>query len=614
MRARWVFCLLYFAFWVGFFVLGKLSFLAYHASRTRALDTGTVLGVLSHGLKMDISAAAYACFLPCLAVALTAPFSTRLTAYVIGIYTGLAVVLVSFLIVLDLELFAEWGHRLDNAVLLYLNTPVEMVASAGSSSLWLLAPIFLVLTTAGLVTSFRWLVPRIRAFPGVGVLSGALLLPALLPLVIGGRGGVHEIPIKQSSVYFSANNFANQAAINPVWNFFDSVRDYERKKPLAFQPPPEAARLVDDLLRQSDERTVLLLKTTRPNVILIIWESLTAKVVERLGGRPGVTPELERFISEGVLFNHFYASGDRSAKGLVALLSGYPAPPRSSMMKTPWKTQRLPFLSRDLAATGYHCAFYYGGELDFANLRAYVSKGEFRELVGKHSFAPSDWSSRWGAHDHVVLERLLTTVRRAPEPFFHTVFTLSSHEPFDVPGPTVFAGEDKLTKFLNAHHYTDASIGRFIEQARREPWWERTLIIVTADHGHRLPVPAGGSAFEIFEQAYRIPMLWMGGAVARPGLVVSQLGVQTDLPRTLLAQLGLNGRHYPWSWDLLAPGARPFAYYTFNGGFSYLTDRGGFLFNTAAQRVVAEGGAVTEQDRRSGLAYAQVLYQDYLDQ
>jgi arylsulfatase A-like enzyme len=183
-----------------------------------------------------------------------------------------------------------------------------------------------------------------------------------------------------------------------------------------------------------------------------------------------------------------------------------------------------------------------------------------------------------------------------------------------VPGPTVVEGKDKLSKFFNAHHYTDASVGRFIEQARREPWWERTLIIITADHGHRLPVPDEGSAFEIYERAYRIPMLWLGGAVARPGLVVSQLGVQTDLPRTLLAQLGLSGRHYRWAWDLLAPGARPFAYYSFNGGFAYLTDRGGFLFDMAGQRIVSEGGAVTEHDRRSGLAFAQVVYQDSLDQ
>jgi phosphoglycerol transferase MdoB-like AlkP superfamily enzyme len=611
---RWIFCLRYVLFWVGVFALARLVFLAYHFPRTRTLDPATLGGILAHGLRMDVAAAAYLCALPVLAVALTAPFGGRPLAGALGAYTALTVVASALLVTVDLEIFGEWGHRLDATVLLYLHTPREMLASAGSSPLPLLLAIMLGLAGAGLALAFRWLLPPVRALRPAGPLGAVLVLPALVPLFFGARGGFGEWSLTQSSVYFSADNFANQAAVNAIWTFGDSVQDgdLDRANPLAVLPMPEAARLVEALHAPAGGPTPRLLTTPRPNVILVIWESFTAKVVERLGGRGGVTPRFDRLVAEGVLFDAFLASGDRSAKGLVALLSGYPAPPVGSMMKTPRKTQRLPLLSRDLRAAGYHTAFYYGGELDFANLRAYIAHGDFHEIVGKHSFEAGDWNSRWGAHDHVTLARLLATLRRVPEPFFHVLFTLSSHEPFEVPGPAAFPGPDKLSRFLSAHHYTDDSLGRFIDQARREPWWDRTLVIITGDHGHPLP-PAPGSPYQARLAAYHVPMLWLGGAVAAPGTTVGRLGTQADLARTLLTQLGLEATAYRWSRDLLAPGGEPFAWFSGNGRFGYRTGRGGLDYSVAGRRVIAEGGTVGDDDRRRALAYAQVLYQDFLE-
>jgi len=111
-----------------------------------------------------------------------------------------------------------------------------------------------------------------------------------------------------------------------------------------------------DLIRAQMERSHptprTILRVARPNVIIIILESFTAKIIEPLGGMRGITPALNSLVREGILFDQFYASGDRTDKGLLAILSAYPAQPRTSIIRFPHKTQNLPFLSRVMRAQG----------------------------------------------------------------------------------------------------------------------------------------------------------------------------------------------------------------------------------------------------------------------
>src|SRR5260370_29128973 len=113
-------------------------------------------------------------------------------------------------------------------------------------------------------------------------------------------------------------------------------------------------------------------------------------------------------------------------------------------------------LSLDLQRAGDYTAFYSGGELEFANLKSYLLNGSFDRLVGKDAFDARDRNSKWGVHDHVLYRQVLEDCRDAAlRPFFTVVFTLSSHEPFDVPMSPTFPGRSEQTLFLNAHRYSD---------------------------------------------------------------------------------------------------------------------------------------------------------------
>lgn len=562
-----------------------------------------------HGLPMDISMAGYLSVLPTLLLMGTA---RRWQWYrqTLRIYAAAVAGLVALIVTADLEVYKAWNFRLDTTPLYYLEHPNEALASASSSPLLVLLCILVMLAAAisviqqkivrqqlaNLKPSSRWLTPLFFL-----LLAAALIIPI--------RGGLQLAPMNQSSVYFSTDNFANQLAVNASWNFFSSaIKSSGRNvNPFVVMQPQEGQHFLNALRPTTEGSLQLIQPSTKPNVLIIIWESLTAKAVSSLGGLPGVTPRFDSLARQGALFTKLYASGDRSAKGIVAILSGYPAQPTTSIITLPTKTATLPSLPRAFKAQGYHNSFYYGGETEFANIKSYLLQQGFDRIIDHEDFDESEKNSKWGAHDHIVFSRLLQDLDTQRAPFFTTLFTLSSHEPFEVPGKTTISGEDIEHKFLNSLHYTDTSLGDFIQRAKTKPWWNNTLIVILADHGHPMPKTNGGLSAE-----FRIPMLWLGGVVGPQGVRVDSLGSQTDIASTLLNQLGYDSSEFTWSNDLLRKGRTPYAFYSFNNGFGWVRPEGTFVYDNVGKRDAEIWGKPDSIDKETGKAYLQMLFGDYL--
>jgi len=613
--AKLRFLLRFLAFWFLFFTLLRALFLAYHAAETPQLSAGVIFSLLARGARMDLSAASYLALLPTLLLAFAPLIPARAMKVGLRVYSYLAIGFAALLATTDLELFSKWGARVDSSLLPYLRTPSEAAASAESSPIALLALVLIALIAIGIYGYRKVVDAHADEAPGGRLYRTALplLLTGLL-LVVPIRGGLQWTPLNPSSTYFSHSDFANQAGLNVAWNFLHSltIRDYRTSNPYASAiAEPEARQLVDSLLHTTDSTTRRLLRVKRPNVILIIWESGTAKVVQRLGGLPNITPHFDALSHTGVLFDAIYASGNRSAKGLAAILSGWPAQANAPILSSPARAARLPGLAEDLAHTGYHTGFYYGGELEFADFKSYLVAHGFDRIVGENDFDRKDWSSKWGAHDHVVLARLLADARTFPRPFFTVLFTLSSHEPYDVPMKTEIAGSTEQSRFLNAHVYTDRSLGNFIAAATHESWWDSALVIIIADHGHplpKLPPPAGEEA----SQLYHIPMLWLGGALAVRDTVVTVVGSQVDVAPTLLAQLGLAHAQYKWGKNLLAADVRPFAFFSYLDGFGWVDARGRIVYGYNTRQVMQRTPGADQREVRAGEAYQRLTYQDFL--
>ena len=599
-------------------MISKLWFLLYYADKTSELEILTIVQIFLQGLKLDASFAAYLSLLPFLMISFSVWIPKKVFIGFVKYYTVLLLFVVNLLMFFDLALYGPWGMRLDSTPLMFLNTPKAMFASV---PFWSLVGAIALWIVSSSVYSYLFL-KVIRRF-GARIKDSRILgIPVLLlmtgSLIIVLRGGLQTIPINQSNVYFSKNMFANHAAVNFAWNFFRSVshKGYEKEN---HYKTLETAR-VEELLALKEKRDVIreiqfeadaVLTRTNPNIILIIWESFTAKAVAPLGGIEGVTEKFNALCKEGLLFTNFYANGNRSDKGLVCLLSGYYPQPNSSIIKMPNKSATLPMFNKKLKDLGYSTSFYYGGDMNFGNMNTYMMQGEVDHIVDGDIFKSKDWNSKWGAHDDVLFTKFKTDLTGyLEEPFFKTIFTLSSHEPFEIPVTYKYGKKSNESKFLSSLAYTDDALGDFIEHAKKQPWWDNTLIVITGDHGHPLPTHEGVFNAPI---RYQVPMLWIGGALKLKNVEEPRFSGQTDVPITLLELLNTDSSDFKWGSNIFRKSTQSSVHYIFMDGFGTIDSNGHVVYDYISNEVIESSGSSVPYLKDLGKALTQHAYQDFIE-
>lgn len=591
LRRKITFPLAVFAATVLVMALQKPLFMAWYAGEAAATGAGWQgwFEVLGHGLSLDLTVAGYVAAVPLLVVLLSlwVRLPQRLWRALLTGYFALVALLTAVVFAVDLALYEHWGFRIDATVLIYLADPKEAMASVD----WWLGvrqTLIAALCTAGIL----WLYRRtLRLFDGepLGVRSAtpATLLFVMLAAFdfLAIRGGMGASVANVSKVCFSSEAFLNHAATNPLFSLLSSLgdnEDYAAAYPFYDTETLDAkfaALRGDDPAQQPD---TLLLTTRRPNIVVVILESFARTVMdEQVGGEP-VMPSMQRLKDEGIWFENFFANSFRTDRGEVAVLSGYPAQTRTSIMKLPAKSRTLPSIARSLATEGYATSFAYGGDLNFTNQAQYMYATGWQELIWQRDlrFAGAD-PSDWGWDDALMCDwfaRRVIDLDAAGQPFLAGLLTLSSHKPFDVPYAK-FENE-----VLNAMAFSDECVGRMIDRLKASPAWENLLVILVADHGYPYPKTLPYNV----PLRHRIPMIWTGGAVRAPG-VVETYGSQIDLAATLLGQLGIAHGDYAFSKDLFAPEPpRKFAYYTFNDGFGVVDASGEAIWDATSDRVVSE--------------------------
>jgi len=603
MKERLKFFGLLASFWLVFFTLSRIIFLIYLHDQSSQLTWKEIFTPLFVGLRMDAAMAGYWLLLPGLIFMTSSVLPKRVVYLLQGIVTTILLFISTLLVVADLELYKHWGFRINSTPLMYLET--EAMSSVNATVLIFLVLIFIGLFASFLFIYWKKLAPQLLTLSKLPLLWGLVWLIITGALIIPIRSSVSVAPLNTGFVYFHKTKaFPNHVGINPVWNFFKSVAgDDSHRYSNNFYTPADLNQQFDSLM-VTHGKTLRLLSEKKPNIILIILESFTSKIVEPLGGMPGITPELNALTKEGILFKNFYASGDRTDKGLVSLLSSYPAQPRSSIVKYPNKTQYLAYLPKVLSKNGYHTSFVYGGDVGFANMESYLTQGGFSHITDEDEFDSNHNNSKWGIADHYVFNQLLQEIDTANSPFFKVMLSLSSHEPFEVPMETVIKGADESSMFLNACYYTDKSLGEFIRKAKQQPWWKNTLIIITADHGHRFPNPD-----ELKEkERFKIPMLWLGGAI-KTDTTIENFGGQTDLSSTLLNQLSFDQSGFLFSRNILSENKNSFALYIFNNGYGYVSPTNENIYDFDLQNYLKQEG--NPKENAGGKAYMQKLFDDY---
>jgi len=593
--------------WVFYFLGARAFFMGYHWESTQQLDFADILLAFVHGVRMDMAMAGYFSLLPGLLLSLLF-FVPGKTLWKFWFpYQIILIALATFIVVLDAELYVHWGFRLDATPILYFGKE-----AASSGDFWksiLLVLLWLVATVGLSYVVFKIFKPKFEKLTRTSWLAFPALLGATVFLILPIRGSLGVAPMNTGFVYFhNTNLYANHAAVNVVWNFGYAVQKMNKLRYSDNFFDRDTTEEYFSKMFPPFDSAHYLINTRRPNIILIALESYTFRFIEPLGGLPDVTPRINQLVNEGILFDNFYSSGDRTDKGIVSILNGYPSQPQTSIIKDPKKTKSLPFLNQVFKKAGYRTEFSYGYNIDYSNFRSYLINAGFDHITHSMDFPQELNTSKWGVHDHYVFERVFEEAEASSEPFFKVMMTQSSHEPFDVPMKTAIEGDDVVSKFLNSAYYTDKSLGDFIDKAKQTDWWKNTLVVITADHGHPSPDNQGLQN----PRRFKIPMIWLGGALTVKDTVVSTLGCHADIANTILGQVDMRDRSFIFSHDMFdASYKNPFAVFVYNNGYGFKTDSTLNVFDTIGENYIREDGNPSDYEKALGKAYMQKLYWDF---
>lgn len=621
-----------YATFVVLFVLQKPLFLFLEkGSATQPVDNifTELPAVIWHGLPLDLSMAGYLSVIPGFLSIAVVWLKRDLVKPIMNIYFIIASLFITCSFLLNASLYPYWKYPLDSTPLFYFFTsPADAIASV---SIWqvILSIVILIVLTIGV-----WFTLRMRGekrqqysrysygYGGFG--SGKrnrfddfdrhrgrtsiilLLLTGLLFLPI--RGGITVSTMNTGQAYFSQNAYLNHSAVNPLFSLFESITHQEDfASQYRFMKDKEADKIFATMTSTSDENTYPLLneatfKKGTPDILIVIMESFANDIIPSMGSYKDVAVCLDSIAQQSILFTKFYANSFRTDRGMVSILSGYPAQTTTSIMRYPRKTSQLPSIARNLVKyKNYKTTYYYGGDADYCNMRSYLVSQGYQHIISDANFPIEDKISKWGVPDHILAAKMMKDIKaqqNEKRPMLRILQTSSSHEPFEVPYHRL---KDKR---LNAFAYTDSVMGAIVREYRKLPRWKNTLIVFVPDH-------VGGYKENLNDHdrsRYQIPLILAGGAISRP-MKVGIIGSQHDIAATLLGQLGVEHREFTFSKNMMSDATPKFAFFAVNDAFGIVSEENSLIYDNRAKRIVYDKGEKGFNLKR-GQAYLQKLYDD----
>lgn len=316
---------------------------------------------------------------------------------------------------------------------------------------------------------------------------------------------------------------------------------------------------------------------TKPNVVLVMMESMSAEYLGAFNSDLGWTPNLDRLAREGMLFTNLYATGTRTVRGMEAVTLSTPPTPGRSMVKRPDNSGMFS-MGYVFKEKGYDRTFFYGGFGYFDNMNAFFGGNGF-DIVDRAALEPDEisFANIWGVCDEDIYRRAIKDFDRSHrngKPFFGYLMTTSNHRPYtypegkiDVPSHTGRVGGVK---------YSDYAIGAFIKEASLHPWFDNTIFVFVADHC------AGSSGRqELPLYRYRIPLIIYGPQLIQP-TVNDTMASQIDVAPTLFGLLNWSYQSKFMGKNILSKDFTPRAFvgnyqklgYIKNSILTILTERG----------------------------------------
>ena len=490
---------------------------------------------------------------------------------IVNIYKIFVSSIIFFILLSDIEYYRAFNFHLNATIFDYTDHMDEIGNTVlyGDYNIFSILLIFIIIEGIYLYISLKAFNNDIYKDREKGITFfndiGTIFLVGILS-VFGARGGFSQNTLNWGRAYFSKYSFANQTAINGVFALGKSI-DLARKDKRNGKSNISKIFTSEELKNNMREyigtekdnfisdKNILLRETKTGkevknyNVVIVLMESFMGDTVGALGGSPDLTPNYNKLAEEGVLFTNFFSNGNRSNRGILSVLTGFPSQYGKSILKKPVGQKPFVSLAQILKERGYSAHFMYGGDIEFDNMKGFFETNGITNFVSRDNFPKKERTIKWGVPDDKLFDRAAEYLGTLKQPFFFEVFTLSNHAPFDIDENFKEFTEEDYPDYerYNAFKFADYSIGRFVNAVKDKEWAKNTIFVFVADHGENRRKP-----IEIDWKKFSNPLvIWTPGGQLKHE-IIDKAGSQLDLLPTIMGLLGGDYIHSAWGKDLLS--------------------------------------------------------------
>lgn len=526
-----------------------------------AHETAPIWPAFVRGLWFDNVIACYV-LLPVLVVAMVATalnYFRRPLLRGLNVWLGVAYSLVLMCSAANIPYFAYFSRTLNSSIWewkSYVGQTAGMVLGEASWRIY----IVLYIVALALFSLLLWWLGRRTARQCAKQSSArrwvatALWLPIIGLCIFGMRGRTGYNPIKVSAAYYCDNAVLNQLGINPAFCLMTSTLDDARpeNRRLHLMNDQEAVRNVQAYLGRQGiagvspiaRRIVPDGQPTRQNVVVVLMESMSAKLMGAFGNPDHLTPHLDSLYRHSLHFSNFYSAGNHTNCGIFSTLYGFPSILKRNAMKGT-VVPRYEGLPTVLRQQGYRTLFFMTHESQYDNMNAFLRTNGFEEIYSQESYPRDKIANHFGVADDYLFSYALPVLRKraqSGQPFFATLLTISNHPPYVIQ-PYFHPRHKEPEKAIV--EYADWAVGEFMKAAAREPWFKNTIFVFLGDHGKKL----GADGYEVEESFNHIPLIIYNSG--QPTEERHDFAGQIDVGPTILGLLRLPYVQRNFGIDLL---------------------------------------------------------------
>tara|TARA_Y100001933_G_scaffold252521_1_gene291612 strand:+ start:1218 stop:3077 length:1860 start_codon:yes stop_codon:yes gene_type:complete len=573
---------LYF-FWLFLFFINRVIFFIFYFNSFKSIRLFEVLQVVPNSISLDLSFISYVASIIFLLILLGFVFSSfKIEPFINKTVNFFLVSMILFTNIVsagEICLYKEWETKLNYTALSHLKQPSEVFLTASNID-YLIFSFYILISI--IVIRFYFYNIKIHFKFQKNTFKSTLKTVVFAPLILGVffyfiRGGLQSIPINISDAYFSKNIIVNDLTVNSNWNIIQSYFKSSRSingNPYIKYSKKEYDLFVENYINDSTIKVLptKILKDDQPNIVFILLESWSADIIESLGGIKSITPNFNKLEEQGLLFSNFYSNGWKSEQAVSSIFSSFPVFPYISIIKETDKARKLPSINKSLK--NYNSSFIFGGQLSYGNIKGFLLNQKFDLVLDIDDFNYP--RGKLGIHDEFMFDEFHLHLNKMKEPFFSTLFTLSSHSPYDFPFKHKFSFNSRHDPYVNSVAYTDSCLGVFFQKIKNEKWYDNTLFIIVSDHSHSTPIHRRVAQKERF----KIPMLWYGNVLNEKykGFSNEILSSHIDITPTLLSQLNYKVDSKYFGNDIFKLNKK-YVPYSFVRGYGMINDFSNYAYS-----------------------------------